>query len=130
MGRTQGRRRRAPRLGLHLSSSPEAVLIDDADLVGRTLMGDHSGLTASLVQLSGCRIEGAQLVGTHLENSRLVDCVVIGCDLSGLTLADSACTRVEFRDCRLSGLQAANSRFADVAFLRCRIDGANFRMTT
>lgn len=129
MATKPGGKRRPPQVGRHLSSSPEDVLTDDADFIGVGLTGDHSGRTASLVELSGCHIEAAQLVGTRLASSRIVDSVLVGCDLSGLVFEDSACTRVEFRDCRLSGLQAASCRFADVGFLRCRLDGANFRVT-
>lgn len=121
--------RALPRLDAQLSASDQD-LVDDADITGAAISGDLSGREASRLQLTGCRIEKAQLVGTALRQVRLIDCVVTGCDLSALVLEEGACTRVEFRDCRVSGLQAAGGRFRDVAFIGCRLNGANFRMST
>lgn len=111
-------------------ASPEAVdLVDNAEIIDAVIVGDLSARVASLVDVSGCRIESAQLIGTHLTRSRLTDCLLVGCDLSGLVLDDCACTRVEFRGCRLSGMQAGGNQFRDVAFVDCTLDNSNFRMT-
>jgi hypothetical protein len=120
--------RKSPRVGA--GTSPEAVdLVDGAEIVDALIVGDLSARVASLVDVAGCRIESARLIGTHLTRSRFTDCVLVGCDLSGVVLDDCSCTRVEFRRCRLTGIQAGGGRFRDVAFVDCTLDDANFRMT-
>jgi uncharacterized protein YjbI with pentapeptide repeats len=108
----------------------EDQLVDDAEVLGAVLSGDFAGLSASYVELIGCRVDGAQLLGSHLHAGRLTDCIVRGCDLAGIVLEACVLTRVEFRECRLSGLQAIGSRFSDVGFVDCRLNDANFRGTT
>ena len=106
-------RRAPPRVAAGVS--PEWVdLVDGAELIDAVIVGDLSARVASLVDMTGCRSENAQLIGTHLTHSRITDCVLVDCDLSGLVLDDCACTRVEFRGCRLPGLQADGSHFRDV----------------
>ncbi|MFP5318711.1 MAG: pentapeptide repeat-containing protein [Acidimicrobiia bacterium] len=120
--------RRPPNLEHELAVAAVNV-VDGAEISDTLVVGDLSELVASGVEWTGCRFDAACLVGTRLEASRLVDCVLTGCDLSGLVFDQGSCTRVEFRGCRLSGVQAAGGRFRDVAFVDCRLDAANFRMS-
>lgn len=106
------------------------VLTDEASWDGVAVGGSFAGQTASLVDVTGCRLNGAAFTGAEIDRLRLADTVVEDCELSGAVLTRLAAVRVEFRRCRLSGLQAAGAVFKDVRFVDCKLDGANFRMTS
>lgn len=106
------------------------ALTDEADLEDSRVTGEHPSVNAAFVELNGCRLEAVAMLGGHLRQSRLVDCLVIGCDLTGVVLEDCSIVRVEFHDCRMSAFQAPGCRFEDVGFLGCKLDDANFRMST
>ncbi len=117
-----------PRIGKDLPKESPSLL-DEARITNVAIVGDYSGAECQVAEITACRLEGVQAIGSRLIRSRLVDCVALACDFSGAVLEDCSISRVEFHDCRFSGLQAQHSSFKDVAFFDCKVDGANFRMT-
>ena len=117
-----------PRIGEGLPKETPS-LIDEARIADVAIVGDYSGTECQAAEITACRLDRVQAIGSRLIRSRLVDCIAIACDFSGAVLDDCSIRRVEFHDCRLSGLQAQHSWFKDVGFFDCRMDGANFRMT-
>jgi uncharacterized protein YjbI with pentapeptide repeats len=117
-----------PRIGEDLPKESPSPL-DEVRIANVALVGDYSGAECQAAEITACRLDRVQAIGSRLIRSRLVDCVAVACDFSGAVLDDCSIRRVEFHDCRLSGLQAQHSSFKDVAFFDCKVDGANFRMT-
>jgi uncharacterized protein YjbI with pentapeptide repeats len=117
-----------PRVGKDLPTESPALL-DEAQISDVAIVGDYTGAEFLTAEITACRLDEVQAIGSRLIRSRLVDCIAVACDFSGAVFDECSISRMEFHDCRLSGLQAQHSWFKDVAFFDCKVEGANFRMT-
>ena len=120
---------RSPRIAPDLVAAP-GDLRDDEVWEGQQVGGSFAGITATHVDIVGCRLSRAMFTGADIDRLRLADTVLDDCDLSGAALSRLSATRVVFRRCRLSGVVVSGARFTDARFDECKFDGANLRMTT
>lgn len=114
--------RREERRLIEVIEEPEWT---DLDLTGAI---DHLDLTG--IEIRGCSLHDASMVGVDLSRARLQHVVFDRCDLSGAVFDDASLQRVEFRDCRLAGLQLTAARVRDVRFTECRCEAINLRAVT
>lgn len=121
---------RPPGIASNLEPAGAVELADEIELHDVAISGDLSGQAADDVDVSGCLITSAGLVGVGLRSARIQDTRFANCDLSAVSLANAELRRVEFRDCRMSAADLGGAKLEDVRFVQCKLDDANFRMIT
>lgn len=120
----------APQITGDLTELDDLKFSQGLSLERVTFGGDFTGVEASRIEFSECRVKGAILTAANLADLRLTDVIFEDCELSGCIMPRAVASRVEFRGCRMSGVIAPDSKWQDVKFLECKIDQASFRMST
>lgn len=85
---------------------------------------------ASSVTFAQCRLRGADLSASRLDQVTLTDCLVTDSSLANVRADGGSMTRVRLAQCRMTGVTWADGVLRDVTVTECRADLSAWRMTT
>ncbi|MGB7537118.1 MAG: pentapeptide repeat-containing protein [Anaerolineales bacterium] len=109
--------------GCHLAGQSAARAVFDTLLFRKAVLGPSR---LSKIRMTDCRLETSDLSGIDWEKARFRRVEFVGCRIIGAQLLESEVEDALFKDCNLERAILASAKLRSVRFLHCSLREASF----